>query len=165
MTDKKIVFTERVANHLLTHGLADCGIRALAKSAGTSDRMLIYYFGNKDELIKAAMNLVVQGLAGQLDTLVGTERKSRKRLLEELTAACSAAEFFPMIQVWFEAVGLAARDIGPYKDISNDIAGVFIDWLEQHQKAGDREQAADLFAHLEGRMLLHVIGWTSTPAD
>ncbi len=161
MNDKKSQFAERVVGHLLSEGLSDSGIRALAKSASTSDRMLIYYFGSKEQLIKDAMALVVHGLADQLDTLVGSERKSRKRLLEELTAACSAPAFFPMIQLWFEAVGLAARNVSPYQEISKDIARVFIDWLEQHLKDGGRDQAVDLFAHLEGRMLLHVIGWAS----
>ena len=161
MNDKKSQFAERVVGHLLTEGLSDSGIRALAKSAGTSDRMLIYYFGSKDQLIREAMDLVVQGLADQLHTLIGPEKKSRKRLLEELTTACSAPAFFPMIQLWFEAVGLAARNVSPYQDVSKDIALVFIDWLEEHLKDGNRDMAVDLFAHLEGRMLLHVIGWNT----
>jgi AcrR family transcriptional regulator len=159
MNSKKNAFAERVAAHLLAHGLSDCGIRALAKTAGTSDRMLIYYFGSKDQLIRDAMSLIVDGLATQLDNLVGTERKSRKRLLEELTQVCSDTSFLPMVQLWFEVVGLAARDVGPYKTISHDIAGVFVQWIERHIKEGGPEDAADLFAHLEGRMLLHVVGW------
>ena len=158
MSDKKTQFAEKVAAYLLTHGLADGGIRALAKAAGTSDRMLIYYFGSKEQLVREAMGLVVGGLSAQLEAVLGGKRRSRSRLLEELTDACSAPEMFPMIQVWFEVVGLAARDVGPYKDISHDIAGVFISWIEQHLASRQQSQAADLFAHLEGRMLLHVIG-------
>lgn len=161
MTDKKTRLAEQVAAYLLTHGLSDGGIRALAKAAGTSDRMLIYYFGSKDQLVREAMNLVVANLASQLDMLVGTRRRSRKRLLEELTVACSDPAFFPMIQVWFEVVGMAARDIGPYKEISHSIAGVFVDWIEKHLTADQRKDAADVFAHLEGRMLLHVVGWNT----
>ncbi len=158
MSDKRIQFAEKVATHLVTHGLSDAGIRALAKAAGTSDRMLIYYFGSKEQLIRESMGLVVGGLSAQLDALLGNKRRSRARLLDELTEACSDPAMLPSIQVWFEVVGLAARDIGPYKDISHGIAGVFIDWIERHLVKSQQQEAADLFAHLEGRNLLHIIG-------
>lgn len=158
MTAKKEVFAQKVAAFLLTHGLSDSGIRALAKAAGTSDRMLIYYFGTKEDLIRESTSLIVAGLAEQLDLVLGQNRRSPARLLEDLTNACSDPAFFPTIQLWFEVVGLAARDVAPYKKLSHDIAEVFIDWIERHLLARPRVDASDLFAHLEGRMLLHVIG-------
>ncbi|MCB0035085.1 MAG: helix-turn-helix transcriptional regulator, partial [Anaerolineales bacterium] len=48
---KKQLAVERIANHLLAEGLNKTGLRLLAEVAGTSDRMLIYYFGSKDALL------------------------------------------------------------------------------------------------------------------
>ena len=43
--------TEAIADHLLKEGLARTGVRQLAAAAGISDRMLLYYFKNKDEVM------------------------------------------------------------------------------------------------------------------
>ena len=48
---KREEIVQRVAQHLVAKGFQDSGIRALAASAGISDRMLMYYFDSKDELI------------------------------------------------------------------------------------------------------------------
>ena len=159
MNDKRAALAQSVAGYLLEHGLAGGGIRSLAKAAGTSDRMLIYYFGSKETLIRDAMALIVQGLSDQLDTLLGDARRARGRLLAELTTACSTPAFLPMIQLWFEIVGLAGRNITPYREISHELAEVFIDWAQRHLASRQRADAVDLFAHLEGRMLLHVVGY------
>ena len=158
MSDKRTRFRDSVAAHLLTNGLGDSGIRSLARAAGTSDRMLIYYFVTKEDLLRQALGLIVANLSAQLDELIGSHRKSRTRLLEELSTACADPAFFPVMQLWFEIVGLAARDVAPYKEVSQEIAREFIAWIEQHLSSKQPGDAADLFAHLEGRVLLRVIG-------
>lgn len=42
---------EAVACHVLEHGLIGLTLRPLAAAVGTSDRMLIYHFGSRDDLI------------------------------------------------------------------------------------------------------------------
>jgi AcrR family transcriptional regulator len=41
----------RATDYVLEHGLSDLSLRPLAAALGTSGRMLIYYFGSKDQLI------------------------------------------------------------------------------------------------------------------
>jgi AcrR family transcriptional regulator len=48
------VVTERLAGHLLATGLARTSVRQMAAAAGVSDRMLLYYFKDKAEVIAAA---------------------------------------------------------------------------------------------------------------
>jgi AcrR family transcriptional regulator len=43
-------------DYLLDHGFAETSLRPAAAAIGTSARMLIHYFGTKDELLIAAMN-------------------------------------------------------------------------------------------------------------
>ena len=159
MNEKQAAFAASVAGYLLEQGLSEAGIRSLAKAAGTSDRMLIYYFGSKDELIRQASKLIVDGLAAQLDSILGSARRSRSRLLEELTVAGSDPAFSPVMQLWFEVVGFAGRDIKPYRQIAHELADEFIDWIANHLTSKAREDAVDTFAHLEGRMMLHVLNY------
>ena len=41
---------ERMTDHILLKGLAGATLRPLAAAAGTSDRMLLYYFADRDEI-------------------------------------------------------------------------------------------------------------------
>jgi AcrR family transcriptional regulator len=163
MTDKKQMMTAAVAAHLLQNGLNGHGIRALAEAAGTSDRMLIYYFGSKDELLHDAMRLIVQGLAGQLDAAFGEGQQDADALLETLTGMFEAMEWRSMVALWFEIVGLAVRGTQPFQLIAQEIAGVFIDWIRLRLPAHQQARAADLFAHLEGRLMLRAIECQAAP--
>ena len=42
---------DQVTDHVLEHGLIGLTLRPLAAAIGTSDRMLIYHFGNRDALV------------------------------------------------------------------------------------------------------------------
>ncbi len=158
MTDRKHTIRAAVAAHLIETGLTGHGIRALARAANTSDRMLIYYFGSKEELLRESLMLVVKGLSMQLDQELGNERQRSADLLEKLTVVCQRPDWRPMTNLWFEIVGLAARGNAPYQPVACEIADAFIDWIASHLIDAERHQAADVFAHLEGRMLLAVIG-------
>jgi AcrR family transcriptional regulator len=47
-----------LAEHLLQTGLAKTSLRQLAAAAEVSDRMLIYYFGSKAEVLSATTELL-----------------------------------------------------------------------------------------------------------
>jgi AcrR family transcriptional regulator len=52
---KRDDLTEAATDYALTHGLIGLSLRPLAAELGTSDRMLIYHFGSKDELVAAVL--------------------------------------------------------------------------------------------------------------
>ncbi|MFT4084371.1 MAG: TetR/AcrR family transcriptional regulator [Nocardioides sp.] len=45
----------QVTDHVLEHGLIGLTLRPVATAIGTSDRMLIYHFGSRDELVAAVV--------------------------------------------------------------------------------------------------------------
>src|SRR5215210_24041 len=53
--NKRDDLTEAATDYALTHGLIGLSLRPLAAELGTSDRMLIYHFGSKDELVAAVL--------------------------------------------------------------------------------------------------------------
>jgi len=57
---------QAAAQYLLAHGLADLTLRPMAAACGTSARLLIYHFGSKDGLLRAAAELLREriGTAG-----------------------------------------------------------------------------------------------------
>ncbi|MEU9480011.1 TetR/AcrR family transcriptional regulator [Streptomyces sp. NPDC048191] len=48
---------EQVRAYVLGNGLADLSLRPLARALGTSDRMLLYYFGTKERMVAEALAL------------------------------------------------------------------------------------------------------------
>ena len=47
-----------LAAHVIEHGLGGASLRPLAKAAGTSDRMLIYHFGDKETLVRDLLEYI-----------------------------------------------------------------------------------------------------------
>jgi AcrR family transcriptional regulator len=54
-TKRRAEWTEAATDYVLEHGLIGLSLRPLAADLGTSDRMLLYHFGSKDELVAAVL--------------------------------------------------------------------------------------------------------------
>jgi AcrR family transcriptional regulator len=151
---------DAICAHLLREGLAEAGLRTLADAAGTSDRMLVYYFGTKDELMSQAL----QRLAGELTTMLDAAELSRRPWHDAAhaiwqTLANKAGK--PYMLLWVELSGLAARGRQPYAEIAGALVDGFVVWAEAHVDArpGERSRdAARLVAMIEGKALLLSVG-------
>ena len=51
---------EAIVEYILENGIGDLSLRPLAKATGTKARLLIYHFGSRDALIKAALSTALQ---------------------------------------------------------------------------------------------------------
>lgn len=156
--EKKVQIIQRVVGYIVENGLLnEMGIRSLAKAARTSDRMLIYYFGTKDELIDQALSTIAAGFTSQLDSLLGPHQRPADQLLAELTSVVFHDAFDTSARLWFELVGLAARNKEPYASNARSLAKNWIDWVESRIEEPKEGEAADLYAHLEGRLMLKLL--------
>ncbi len=156
--EKRRALVQHLGAYIIANGLTGIGIRELAKAAETSDRMLIYYFGTRDALIDAILMDIADAMESQLNELLGEHKRSANLLLEELTALGQTAEFMPTIRLWFELLGLAARDLEPYRSNASKIARNWLGWIESKLEKRQALQAPELFATLEGRFLMLMLG-------
>lgn len=155
---KKERIIQAVTQHLIAHGLADVGLRTLAAVAGTSDRMLIYYFETKDALLGQALEAIAADLAGQLDLVLGEHRRHEGQLLAELLALGNSPQFEAILRLWFEIVGVAVRGQEPYAATAIVIANNWIEWIEGRLETPQGGRARAVFAELEGNLMLKLIG-------
>lgn len=156
---------ERMADHLLAEGLAGASLRPLAAAAGTSDRMLLYYFADKDELLGEALGRVAQRFAGLLEA--GLEPGAPPALpypdlLAGVWTAVRGAELQPYMRLWLDLAARAAYGHEPYRGIAGRIADGFLDWAAA-RLAVERDDeraplAALLLATIDGAMLLDAAG-------
>jgi len=133
------------------HGLADLSLRPLARELGTSDRMLLHYFGTKDKLIGQALVasrpdvrlLVDRQSMGSLatgarvlwnDMISGGDQEPRVRLLLEVLAlAMTQPDLYGeharrAITDWVEPLADALRSLGVH-DGAEGRATLLVDGL------------------------------------
>ena len=160
-SDRRQALLDQVGGHLLRQGLAGSSLRQLAAAAGTSDRMLLYYFTDKDELLGAALVHVAARLAGSLDALGGAAR-SYAALLADLRAAIRSPALQPFMRLWLELAACASRGQEPHRAIAGQIANGFLAWMSSRLDVGDdierARQAALLLATVEGLVVLDAVG-------
>lgn len=156
--DKKKKALEAILDHLLSQGLENTGIRALAKSAGTSDRMLIYYFGSKDALIREALDAMSVRTSEGLNLLIGEGQHDADAILAILEGAMAIPEFENAMKLFLEVAARGARGIEPYRTASKATARFWLEWLQSRLKVTKSGPNADeLLVTVEGRILLYLI--------
>lgn len=99
----------RVADHILEHGVADLSLSGLARGAGSNNRMLLYYFGSKEQLVSEASMAAVARfphLDGVLDRLRdgdGALDERLRRVWDDIAHAGNR----PFLALFFQAFAVA----------------------------------------------------------
>jgi len=57
VSDRRHDLAEAATDYVLEHGLLDLSLRPLAAALGTSDRMLLYHFTDKNDLVATVLNV------------------------------------------------------------------------------------------------------------
>lgn len=161
--DRREAAIGRMADHLLREGLAGASLRPLAAAAGTSDRMLLYYFADKDELLSATLEHVASRLARLLDAAgQGRTPLPFPTLLAEVWASVRTPDLQPYMGLWLELAASAARGQEPQRAIAGRIADGFLKWAAERlhvtREADRAPQAALLLATIDGLVLLDAVG-------
>lgn len=144
-------------DHLVREGFRNSGIRALAKSVGISDRMLIHYFGTKEELIKAALLALAEGFTASLDAALPAKTTSGKKIVAAMVRSALEAEGRPALELWLEVVGLAVRGDEPYQSVARLFLDQWEQWITDKLPADQKHRASDILARIEGEVMLKLL--------
>jgi AcrR family transcriptional regulator len=159
--DRRAALLDRLADHLLVHGIAGSSLRPLAKAAQTSDRMLLYYFKDKSDMMTAILTRVAERLVAILDARTTGARLRLETLQARLLTILLAEDLWPYMRLWLEIAALAARDDPFYRDIGGQMARGFLAWgaaqLDSKAEVHERD-AARLLIGIEGVLLLKSVG-------
>ena len=152
---------ERLADHVLAEGLQGASLRPLAAAAGTSDRMLLHYFENKEALLTATLSLVTQRLIALLEH-ARVEPLPFYSLLPHLAATLKDEQIKPYLRLWLELVTFAAAGKEPFRSIAQHICRTLVDWIAgtlRVERAEDQAPLAALtLAIVEGLMVFDALG-------
>ena len=155
--------------HVLAHGLGNASLRPLAKAAGTSDRMLIYHFGNKERLIADLLAHIAAIYAGALAAGVGEARAaSRQECIARILKQTREPMMKPFLTLWWEIVAGSARGVPGYREAAEKVMDTLLSWLETQMPADDPDPAGGaryLLTLIEGTQMLSVVGHARTARE
>ncbi|WP_379551068.1 TetR/AcrR family transcriptional regulator [Qipengyuania sp. DGS5-3] len=158
-----------LAAHVLEHGFENASLRPLAKAAGTSDRMLIYHFNNKEQMVKDILTYIAGVYSASLQEAMGHERAtSRKECVVRILAVGREPAMQPFLTLWWEIVAGAARGVAGYKEAAEAMMSELLAWLEGQMPEDDPDPeggARYLMTLIEGSLMLSVVGHARTARD
>jgi len=98
-------------DYVLEHGVAGVSLSRLAQSIGSNNRMLLYYFGSKEQLIAAATSAAYDRFPALHGLLPGLrEGGELTELIERGWRRLRDPENAAFLTLFFEVFALAARD-------------------------------------------------------
>ena len=132
MPDRRAELLDRVANYILSNGLADLSLRPLATAIGTSPRMLLYFFGSKERLIAEALAHI--RIREQIDF---KRAVSKPRPADRLESLLRDGDRPPPLaekysRLFFEVYGLALQNPEKFPEFLERAVG---DWLPLFEQA------------------------------
>ena len=156
--DKRARLTEELADLALQGGLEALCLRPAAARLGTSDRMLLYYFGTKAVLLDEVLGCIADRFAAYLADSTRNVRIPPHQMVGHTSALMAKAEARPFVELWFEIAARAVRGDAIFAAAAARIAEGWNDWIVRsvHFPAGtaSRSAAAMMLAIVNGLALL-----------
>jgi len=160
---------ERLADHVLADGLSASSLRALAEAAKTSDRMLLYYFKDKNEIIASTLGVIGTRLEVILTDRMAPHPLPLSKLQPRLLKIALEADLWPYMRMWLEISALAAHGDVFYQAVGKQLAERFLAWGAQQLNAKPTKKrnadAATLLLTIEGVLLLKSVGMDAAIKD
>ncbi len=121
---------QAATDYVLEHGLIGLSLRPLAAEIGTSDRMLLYHFVDKDDLVAAVLRrsndrsaAVIRGLPASADV---------RAAVRDLWSAMRATELERCQRVYVEAAALGLFGREPYATVVREANAVWVAAVAEH---------------------------------
>lgn len=141
-----------LAGHCIEHGVAELTLRRAAEAVGSNNRMLLYYFGSKEQMIATA--LIAAGERFPLVLRSFEQLEADGPLADRLHAAwrsLSADVNLPFIRLFFEVLGLAIHQPGRFDGF---LGSVSHQWADRVTAVLRREGLTAAAARRTGREIV-----------
>src|SRR3984957_19707074 len=118
----------RVADDLVVNGLVDFSLRRAARAAGTTHKVLLYYFDGADDLLRQA---ILQLRERRITTALAAAQESAARTLAERVRAVWSALAGEQSRVLDQAIGLTMYDPARYAELGRTASERYLPGLLQ----------------------------------
>lgn len=139
------------------HGLSQLTFGRVAKRIGISDRIVVYYFPSKNELVADVLVAVGTQLQQTLESAFDAPVNHHVQLVRSAWPVVAHPDADPAFALFFEANGLAAAGREPFRTLVPQLVESWIDWVAEFftgTLAQRRTEAETAIAVLDGLLLL-----------
>ena len=138
-------------------GLSQLTFGRVGKRLGISDRIVVYYFPTKDDLISEVLSAMGAELQTTLAPAFSTPAADHIELLRTAWPLLARPQADPVFALFFEAGGLAATGREPFRTLVPQLIEGWIEWAAtfvRGRPARRRAEAEAAIAALDGLLLL-----------
>lgn len=141
----------------LAEGLSQLTFGRLARRLGVSDRVIVYYFPSKTELIVSVLTLLAGRLQAVLALAFTQSASDHVELARAAWPVLATDEIDPIFGLYFEAIGQATAGIEPFAGLAGQLLEGWIIWLTgffDGEESRRRAEAEATLALLDGLLLM-----------
>ncbi|OIJ95503.1 hypothetical protein BIV25_20405 [Streptomyces sp. MUSC 14] len=122
--EKRTELLLQVVHYLQHHGLAQMSLSPLAESIGTTKRMLLYYFGSRENLLAQALAAARPDAHAMFDDV--RDAAGLRAAAQGLWEAMTVGEQSRSIRMLLQLLSLAATDPEQYGSLAADSVEVMV---------------------------------------
>lgn len=136
---RKKEIIEASSKYILEHGVQAATLRNLAEAANTSDRMLMHYFTDKEELFTVCLNGITQEFIQLLDSS-RTEQRKLEDLIPYLRELMKHPGIKPYIKLCLELITMASRKEEPFYTVGQQMCSTFLEAITRELAVEEEEE-------------------------
>jgi AcrR family transcriptional regulator len=148
-------------------GLSQLTYGRVAKHLGVNDRIIVYYFPSKEDLVGDVLLAMGMQLQETLAPAFAASGSDHIALLRAAWPMLAHADADPIFALFFEATGLAVAGRDPYRTLMPQLVDMWISWAAEFVPGTPKQrrtEAETAIALLDGLLLLRQVAGAA-PAD
>jgi AcrR family transcriptional regulator len=141
-------------------GLSQLTYGRVAKHLGVNDRIIVYYFPTKDDLVGDVLLAMGMQLQQTLAPAFAASCADHLALMRAAWPILAHADADPIFALFFEASGLAATGRDPYRSLLPQLMDMWIAWAAEFVPGTPKQrrtEAETAIALLDGLLLLRQV--------
>ena len=142
----------------LDAGMAGLTFARVGERLGASDRMVVYYFPTKTDLITAVAMRLGAELQSLLESAFGDRPRDASELLAVAWPVLATKRSDRIFSLFFEMIGMASAGHSPYTELVGSLMNGWADWLADRVKGSRadirRQRALAIMARIDGLLMM-----------
>lgn len=152
-TARREDLAQAATDYVLAHGLVGLSLRPLAAALGTSDRMLLYHFAGKDDLVGAVLRVSNDRSVAEVRAL--DPAPDVRSAVLDLWALVASPRLAGCQRMYVEAAALGLFGQEPYASVVREANQVWVEALADHLVASGtpRDRSTRAVALLDAALM------------